>query len=519
MGETTKPAAQPINVLLLDEQSDDAKLIELVLSGELPSASLSESDRAIRVTHVSEPFDLSQRLMQADVDVLVCDLDLSWNSGIRVVEHITSSWPHLPVIVCSRAAASTGLKAIKAGAVDFVEKSSAGFIALPDAVRTAARGLRSTIDRQPQPLADLLEASRVGTFALDRDGKLVSANDAFLQLVGCASLEHAKLRNLTELLGIDISVLGAIAPIEKHIELSRGGRPLPARLTYVPSRRPVSGGVPAKSPSAAGPGLGLLQPLHQLDVVTSPEGEDLATSPAFSAPNEEIAAVLAHELREPIRMIEKYTQLLASEYAGALDAEGSQYMDFALDGARRLSSVVDNLLLLNRTIESGELALVSCEEIVEGVLEQLSHQLEQEGAGVHLDPLPTVKANATQLGIVFRNLIENALKFRGSDTPRVWISAKQRRDEWVLSVRDNGRGIEESQRSRIFEGFRRLHPDVEGSGLGLTICRRILEHHRGRIWVESSDSGSTFCFSLPLAGNISRLDPNRRPRGLRTASR
>ena len=446
-----------------------------------------------------------------------------------MIKQLRESSPRLPIIVCSRVPAALGLQAIKDGATDFVDKSPSGILALPDAVRSALESARgATVTAAPssrQAVEELLEASTIGTFSVDESGGLESASDAFLKIVGSPSLAAACGKQLQELLEVDPKVLNRRGVVHQEV-LTRpqdGNQGVRARLTY--AKREPSNPQSVVRSDQLGPGAGLLQnlevgPVSYTSALATPASNLLSSNlPSGTPTSDPISAVLAHELREPIRMIEKYTQLLADEYGGSLGAEGSQYMGYALDGAKRLSSVVDNLLLLNRSIESGELSPVPCEEIVEGVLVQLNEQLESLGAGVHLDPLPTVRANRTQLEIVFRNLIENALKFRGSETPRIWISAKQRQDEWVISVRDNGVGLEEAERATIFEGFKRLQPEMPGSGLGLTICRRILEHHRGRIWVESQPGhGSTFSFSLPLAGNVSRLDPNRRPRGLRTAS-
>jgi light-regulated signal transduction histidine kinase (bacteriophytochrome) len=214
--------------------------------------------------------------------------------------------------------------------------------------------------------------------------------------------------------------------------------------------------------------------------------------------------VASHDLQEPLRMVASFTQLLGQRYKGQLDADADEFIGFAVDGAHRMQALVNDLLSYSRVGARGiELAAVDFEQVLQMVLTNLHVTLEESDGQVTHDPLPTVMGDETQLLQVLQNLVANALKFHGSEPPRVHVSAQEIKGEWRFSVRDNGIGIEPQFAKRIFLVFQRLHSRVEypGTGLGLAIAKKILERQGGRIWMESEPGkGSTFYFSLPKKG-------------------
>jgi PAS domain S-box-containing protein len=217
---------------------------------------------------------------------------------------------------------------------------------------------------------------------------------------------------------------------------------------------------------------------------------------------EQFASVVSHDLREPLRMTASYLQLLKRNYGRELDAEAEEFVDYALDGAQRMRDMIAALLDLARVDIRGQtFAPTDLEAVVARTLMTLEQVVEGSGARVTHTPLPTVMADATQVGQVFQNLIDNALKFRRSDvTPRIHISAEQEDGTWILAVADNGIGLDPDQAERIFEVFQRLHTEEEypGLGIGLALCRRIVERHGGRMWAEAAPGGgATFYFTLP----------------------
>ncbi|HUE77101.1 MAG TPA: ATP-binding protein [Longimicrobiales bacterium] len=227
--------------------------------------------------------------------------------------------------------------------------------------------------------------------------------------------------------------------------------------------------------------------------------QELARS---NAELEQFAYVASHDLQEPLRMVASYTQLLARRYRGRLDSDAEDFIAFAVEGVTRMETLINDLLAFSRVGTRGiELEPVDTGRVLLRVLDDLAPAIEEAGAEVTHDPLPTVQADAMQLGQVFQNLVSNAIKFRSPAAgPRVHVSAERGPEKWVLSVRDNGIGIEREYAERIFVLFQRLHSRSEypGTGIGLSICKKIVEQHGGRIWLESEPgAGAAFHFSIP----------------------
>lgn len=217
---------------------------------------------------------------------------------------------------------------------------------------------------------------------------------------------------------------------------------------------------------------------------------------------EQFAWVASHDLQEPLRMVASYTQLLSKRYKGKLDADADEFIAFAVDGATRMRRLINALLELSRVGTRGkDFEATDCDAIYDRTLVNLQGLVEESGAVVTHDRLPTVMGDVTQLGQLFQNLIANAIKFRGDEQLTVHVGAEQRNGHWEFCVRDNGIGIDPEYAERIFVVFQRLHGkgDRPGTGIGLSICKKIVELHGGRIWVKSQpDEGAAFYFTLPL---------------------
>jgi PAS domain S-box-containing protein len=224
---------------------------------------------------------------------------------------------------------------------------------------------------------------------------------------------------------------------------------------------------------------------------------DLARS---NAELEQFAYVASHDLQEPLRMVASYTQLLARRYAGKLDSDADEFIGFAVDGAKRMQDLINDLLAYSRVgTRPLQVQDVDSQELVDGVVADLAAAVSDAEATIVYAGLPVVRGDQTQLRQLFQNLITNAIKFRGARSPEVRITAEPHGNDWQFGVHDNGIGIEPQYLERIFVLFQRLHTRAEypGTGIGLAICKKIVERHDGRIWVDSEPGeGTTFRFTL-----------------------
>jgi len=216
---------------------------------------------------------------------------------------------------------------------------------------------------------------------------------------------------------------------------------------------------------------------------------------------EQFAYVASHDLQEPLRMVASYAQLLERRYGERLDEDAKEFIHYMVDGATRLQALINDLLAYSRVGSRGKpFAPTDLTAVVRRALDNLHGAIDDSGAVVQFERLPHVSGDASQLVQVFQNLIANAIKFRGDAPPRVEIGCRETPQEWVLSVRDHGIGIDPRYAERVFLLFQRLHTQREypGTGIGLAICRKIIERHGGRIWVEPGDGGgANFLFTLP----------------------
>jgi PAS domain S-box-containing protein len=344
----------------------------------------------------------------------------------------------------------------------------------------------------------LVQSDLIGIIVVDLEGTVLEANDHFLRLVGRPREDLAQGRLRWD----------SITPEEWHAA-DRGSLEALRAGGFAPSwekefRREDGTRVPVLV------GVALLDDhrgiCYVLDIGERKRSEQtLALYAAELARSnrdlEAFAYVASHDLQEPLRTVASFTELIGERYAERLDAGGRELLGFVVGGVERMSLLIEGLLAVSRVGTRGQPHRpVAFERLLEEAVADLGARLDAAGAVVTHGPLPTVPGDPTQLGQLLRNLIDNAVKFRRSGVaPRVRVEAERDGDSWVFRVRDNGLGIEPRYFERIFVIFQRLHLQEEypGTGIGLAVCRRIVERHGGRIWVESeAGSGSTFCFAL-----------------------
>jgi len=217
---------------------------------------------------------------------------------------------------------------------------------------------------------------------------------------------------------------------------------------------------------------------------------------------EQFAYVASHDLQEPLRKVASFCQLLQRRYVGQLDDRADQYIEYAVDGAKRMQVLIDDLLAFSRVGRvDREPSLISCASALSAARVNLASDIKNSGAVIEAGELPVVRAEFSLITSLFQNLVGNAIKFRGDKPPRIMVSVERKDSFWQFSVADNGIGIEPEYADRIFVIFQRLHDraSYSGTGIGLAMCRKIVEYYGGRIWLETTASaGATFCFTLPI---------------------
>ena len=348
-----------------------------------------------------------------------------------------------------------------------------------------------------------LEAAPDAMLVTDRDGRIVLVNSQLERLVGYRR---------EDLLNQPVEVLLPERLRHKHVA---------ERAQYVghPRARPMGTGLELVARRKDGTefpveiSLGPLETKEGLwiftalrDVTDRKRAEEAlrrasAELTRSNAELEQFAYAASHDLQEPLRMIASALQLLADDCGDKLGSEPRQYMALALEGTKRMQILINDLLNYSRLGKGQKrFELVDCQQIYQTALTNLKVAIDESGAVLAAELLPTVRGDAVQLVQLFQNLLANAIKFRGKDRPRIHVAASQGGQEWHFTIQDNGIGIDPRGFGRLFVLFQRLqtHKDYPGSGMGLAAAKKIVEQHGGRIWVESElGKGSTFHFTVP----------------------
>jgi len=235
------------------------------------------------------------------------------------------------------------------------------------------------------------------------------------------------------------------------------------------------------------------------DVTDRKQAEDALRT--TNAELQHFAYALTHDLQEPLRMVVNFTELLEREYGGKLGGEADQFISYSVGGALRIEALLKALLAYWEVTEREQISVASvdCGAVLANALSNLQSAIEETGAIVTSDPLPTLMAEEVMMTQLFQNLISNSIKYRREEPPRIHVSAERDAEGWLFAVRDNGMGIEPQFAERVFGMFKRLHgKDIPGTGIGLALCKKIVERKGGRIWVESeAGHGATFKFTIP----------------------
>ena len=338
----------------------------------------------------------------------------------------------------------------------------------------------------------LIEASLDPLVTINADGKITDVNTATEKITGCSA---------RELIGTDF------ADYFTEPEKARSGYKLVLQeglvKDYELAVRHKNGWVTPVIYNASiyrddsGKPIGIFAAARDISERKRME-EDLTRS---NEDLQQFAYVASHDLQEPLRNVANCLQMLEKDYKNKLGADADKYIDYAVESAVRMKALILDLLAYSRVATKGKTPKrIDCEQILERALRNLSLAIIETGAAITHEPLPAIPADDAQLLQVFQNLIGNAIKFRGADSPQIHVRSVKDKKEWIFSIKDNGIGIEARHLDRIFVIFQRLHKrsQYEGTGMGLAIVKKIVERHGGRVWAESEPgAGTTFYFTIP----------------------
>jgi PAS domain S-box-containing protein len=496
----------PLYVLLLEDSHDDAQL----LVHELRRAGFDVTSERVQTER-----EFKERL-GAGHDVILADFRLPDFDALRALKIVRERALDVPFIVVTGALADEGtVECFKAGAVDCLLKDRLARLgqAVAQAIeqkrsrdehRRAEAALRDSEARK----AAILDMAPDAILTIDESGCVESLNPAAERLFGYRAAAVVGNSIVTLLPRPPSSPVAGETTIDNPIALDCGGRPgreaigkksdgttFPLELstseTQLGERRICTAIVRDISQRKAAE--------RELSV----RMHELARS---NVELEQFAYVASHDLKEPLRAVSSFTDLLARRYADRLDATAREFISYITAGAAQMHRLIDDLMAYSRTgTQRVVQEITDGATLVERALMALKPATEETAAVVSYDPLPTVVGDPHQLIRVFENLIGNAIKYHSHESPRVHISAQRSGEDWVFCVRDNGIGFAPKHAERIFVMFQRLHTRDEypGTGIGLAICKKIVERHGGRIWAESEPGrGSRFFFTVAAATRV-----------------
>ncbi len=495
-----------LRVALIDGNEQDRALIKRELQRAFDNVAIREvTDRA----------EFDRLIEENGYDVLITDYQFGWGDGLEALKTSKLRYPDVPVIMfTARANEEMVAEAMKSGLDDYVVKSPKRFVRIPAAVRislehAAAQNAKDAAEKrlsltlhelheQREWLSTMLRSIASGVIATDLEGRVRLMNPSAEKQTGWSAgsalgRDIGEVMHLAEESGkpvaetpVKLALRGDSRAAEEHdyTLISRTGR----RITIIDGASPIR--------DESGKILGAVTVIRDIS-----ERKHMVRDLARS--NQELqhfTYAAAHDLREPVRTVRAFTELLETRHSAALTGEGPRILSYIASAARRMEELVDGLFQYGQASNAdSDLADVSLDDVLRTVTGAMRKQLEETHAKVEWNGLPPLRADRNQLAVVFQNLISNAIKYRGRNPPEVEITADAFEGEWRFCVADNGIGIAPRHQGRIFNIFERVHPhDYPGAGIGLSICRRLIERQGGRIWVESEEGkGSRFCFTFP----------------------
>jgi len=520
-----EPAERRIKILLVDDTPENLVSLEAALSSLGEDLVLANSGK-----------EALRYLLEDDFAAILLDVRMPEMDGFETAELIRSRprSRQTPILFLTGYRNEEHLfRGYDLGAVDFLFKpivpevlrskvavfvelsrSNAKLQEQADALRRQAEALQKT----EQKFRSLLEAAPDAMVVCRKDGEIVMVNSQTEILFNCQR-DRLISRNIRALVPNweyhfrpewDESGGSEAQPVARGIELHafpEGRSSFQAEFSFSPLNT-EEGLVVTCSIRDISERKKTEERIRELN--NNLEERVLERTEALMRSNEELqqfAYIASHDLQEPLRTVSIYAQLLAKRYRGELAGDADQFIEYIVEGSERMEKLIHDLLDFSRVDARATDAFTrtSCDEALNDAIRSLQPLLEESGAVLTREPLPWVLGDSIQLARLFQNLLVNSVKYRKEEPPRIHIAAKSENGEHLISVRDNGIGIEPQYAEKVFGIFRCLQPrdKTSGSGMGLAICRKIVSRHEGRIWVESAlGNGATFCFTLPAKGEL-----------------
>ncbi|HEX2867414.1 MAG TPA: ATP-binding protein [Ignavibacteriales bacterium] len=491
-------------ILLIEDNEDDAELLKL---------KLRKSGFDVYTETVMDAESMNAALDSKSWDAIISDFQLPAFNALAALEIVRNRRLDIPfIIVSGTIGEETAVKAMKAGAHDYVMKGNlTRLIPALDRelresdVRRRRRESETMLQQHEVLLRSVVDIIPVSLGVINNEGNVIISNQAFKKIWGdvrrldaeqMASFKGWWADSGEEIDPEDWIMLKALkegeAIMDKVIDVIASDG---TRRTIMNSAIPIFNEY--KTVASV---IIVNQDITKLMQDEEKLRKTLSELERSNRELEQFAYVASHDLQEPLRMVASFTQLLSRKYHDKLDKNADEYIDFAVEGAKRMQNIIHDLLEFSRASSDNNLEIVNCNSALDKAMKNLEPQIMESCAIIRKENLPVLRAKEGQIVQLFENLLSNAMKFRGGKTPEIYIGCTSEMGEWLFWVKDNGIGIDPQFKDRIFSIFQRLHDRSEypGTGIGLSLCKKIVENFGGRIWVESKmGEGSTFYFTIP----------------------
>ena len=532
-----------LRILYLEDDKNDVELVR---------EKLEEEGFLCDIVHVETKTDFIAAIEKGGFDLILSDYNLPAFDGLSALAIARISTPEIPFLFLSGVMGEElAIETLKNGATDYVLKQRLSRLvpAIQRALKEAEEHLeRMNAEKALKSLSRqnelILNSASEGILGLDVNGDHTFVNSAAAQMLGYRVKDligkhshkiwhHSKTNGSPypeeECPIYAVCKYGIVRRVKDEVFWRKDGTSFPVAYTSTPileSGKLIGAVVTFRDITNRKREEETLRKYRQdlkklveertteltktndelqLEIAERRQAEETVKQMAdelkrSNADLQQFAFTASHDLQEPLRGIECFTKLLEKRYKGKLDEKADEYIDYVVDDVQRMQMLIKDLLEYSRvSVKEKIFCPVNCSVVLEQALKNLRLSIDESRADVTYDLLPVVVGDEAQLIRLFQNLIGNAIKFRGWEPLKIHISARREGAEWVFSIRDNSIGIDPGQAERIFVIFQRLHPKQEypGTGVGLAICKRIVERHGGRIWVESeAGKGATFYFTI-----------------------